>query len=514
MVIKLSHSKECAGAIPDLIMSISETSSGNHQPPAVIMHLLNNINDIMTSVKIDLYALVIDDEPQVSGFIAEVLKSDGWQVTEAHTAEEAFQLLDRNWSLVFCDVILGGTDGYAVLRHFSERYPEARFVLMTGHGSAAGALDATAGGAFDYLVKPFTVNDIVSISQNVREQIQIHTKSEKPNLETPSVGYISDIPLIGKSPKFVECLKLVGRVSQTNLPVLITGESGTGKEVVARAIHQRSPRAAGNFVTVNCGAVPSGLIESELFGHARGSFTGADRERLGLWEEATGGTLFLDEITETNQFFQVKLLRALQEGEIRRVGSNRTIKVDVRVIAATNRDIEKEVGEGRFRQDLMYRLNAVTIHLPPLRERVEDISLIAEHFAQLFRPPGSLPLKFSDEAMEKLKNYDWLGNIRELENAVLHAVSLSDDLVYSEHLPPRIRNYAESSKIISGENTNALEILPQNSSDKWLSLAEIEEKYVTQVVSHTNGNKQAAARLLNIDRKTLVRIINRSQSRL
>lgn len=471
-------------------------------------------NDIIPSVKHALCALVIDDEPQVSRFIAEVLRSDGWQVKEAHNAEEAFDLLEQNWSLVFCDVILGGTDGYAVLRHFSERHSDSRFVLMTGHGSAAGALDATAGGAYDYLVKPFTVNDILSISQNVREQIQVHTKQEKSNPEMPSVGYISDIPLIGKSPKFVECLKLVGRVAQTNLPVLITGESGTGKEVVAKAIHRRSPRAAGNFMTVNCGAIPAGLIESELFGHAKGSFTGADRERLGLWEEATGGTLFLDEITETNQFFQVKLLRALQEGEIRRVGSNRTIKVDVRVIAATNRDIENEVVEGRFRQDLMYRLNAVTIHLPPLRERVEDIPLIAEHFAQTFRPSSSLPLKFSDDAMETMKNYNWLGNIRELENAVLHAVSLSDDLVYSEHLPARIRNYAESSKNGFDENMNAPDILPQNSSEKWLTLAEMEEKYVTKVVSHTDGNKQAAARILNIDRKTLVRIITRAQSRL
>jgi len=458
-------------------------------------------------------ALVIDDEPQVSRFIVEVLKRDGWQVSEAHTAEEAFEMPERNWSLIFCDVVLGGTDGYAVLRHFSELQADARFVLMTGHSSAAGALDATAGGAYDYLVKPFTVNDILSISKNVREQVQIHAKQGKSKLKPPSVGYISDILLIGKSPKFVECLKLVGRVAQTNLPVLITGESGTGKEVVARAIHQRSARAPGKFVTVNCGAIPTGLIESELFGHAKGSFTGADRERLGLWEEASGGTLFLDEITETNQFFQIKLLRALQEGEIRRVGSNRTIKVDVRVIAATNQDIEKEVRKNRFRRDLMYRLNAVTINLPPLRERVEDIPLIAEHFAKKYRPGNSPPLKFSADSMEKLKNYNWLGNIRELENAVLHAVSLCDDLVYSEHLPPSIRFYAESLKAESDENVGLTSLLPQNRLNEWLSLAEMEEQYVTQVISHTQGNKQVAARLLKIDPKTLVRIINRSQSK-
>jgi two-component system, NtrC family, response regulator AtoC len=463
---------------------------------------------IISSVKNSLCALVIDDEPQIGRFVAEVLRTDGWQVSEAHSAEQAFAMLEQEWSLVFCDVILGETDGYAVLRRFSELQSDARFVLMTGHGSAAGALDATASGAYDYLVKPFSIDEILSISQNVREQIQLRTQPETRGSESSSPGYQSDISLIGKSPKFVDCLKLVGRVAPTDLPVLISGESGTGKEVVAKAIHRRSARASGAFITVNCGAIPLELIESELFGHAKGSFTGADRERVGLWEEADGGTLFLDEITETNPLFQVKLLRALQEGEIRRVGSNRTIKVDVRVIAATNRDIEEEVRTGRFRQDLMYRLNAVTIQLPPLRERVEDIPLLAKHFSRLVRSNNEPPLKFSDDALEKLKNYDWLGNIRELENAVLHAVSLSDDVVYPEHLPPRIRYFSKPPEPGSGEKTN----MPENPTPKWISLAEMEEKYVSEVLSHTGGNKQAAARLLNIDRKTLIRIINRSQS--
>ncbi len=210
--------------------------------------------------------------------------------------------------------------------------------------------------------------------------------------------------------------------------------------MIARAIHQRSRRAAGAFVPVNCGAIPVELIESELFGHARGSFTGADRERVGLWEEANDGTLFLDEITETNPLFQVKLLRALQQGEIRRVGSNQNKKLDVRVIAATNRDIEREVRENRFRQDLMYRLNAVTVELPPLRERVEDIPLLAEHFAGQIRPSDAPPVKFSSAAIEMLKKYEWQGNVRELENAILHAVSMCDDVIYPEHLPRQIRN--------------------------------------------------------------------------
>lgn len=466
--------------------------------------------DIIFPVKSSLHALVIDDEPQISGFVAQVLASEGWKVSEARTAEESFEMLEnQSWSLVFCDVVLGGTDGYAVLRRFSEQQPEARFVLMTGHGSAAGALDATAIGAYDYLTKPFTVDDITNISANVREQHQHRAKHEKSTRETSSFGYTSDIPLIGKSPKFVECLKLVGRVATTNLPVLIAGESGTGKEVVAKAIHRRSSRASGQFITVNCGAIPVELIESELFGHAKGSFTGADRERVGLWEEANGGTLFLDEITETSPLFQVKLLRALQEGEIRRVGSNRTSKVDVRVIAATNRDIEQEVREGRFRQDLMYRLNAVTIELPTLCQRIEDIPLLAEHFAKEVRPQGGMPLKFSADALEVLKNYDWQGNIRELENAVLHAVSLSDDVVYPEHLPARIRYFADSALKLAEISEESV-LTSHKRDEKWLSLAEMEEKYVVQVLAHTGGNKQAAARLLNIDRKTLTRIINRS----
>lgn len=456
-----------------------------------------------------LEALVIDDEPQISDFIAQLLDLDGWKVSSAQNAEQALKMLhERRWLLVFCDVILGGTDGYVVLRRFTEEQPDARFVLMTGHGSAAGALDATAIGAYDYLVKPFTVDDILNISKQVREQFQLRSKQEKFEGETVSSSYESDIPLIGKSPKFVECLKLVGRVAPTNLPVLITGESGTGKEVVARAIHRRSSRASGAFVTVNCGAIPVELIESELFGHAKGSFTGAERERLGLWEEADAGTIFLDEITETSPLFQVKLLRALQEGEIRRVGSNRTIKVDVRVIAATNRNIEEEVKENRFRQDLMYRLNAVSIDLPSLRERIEDIPLLAEHFAKQIRPTGGRATKFSSEAIQMLKRYDWRGNIRELENAVLHAVTLSEDIVYPEHLPARIRFFSETPR--KTEKCEESETTHQKPHGQWLSLAEMEEEYVAEVLEHTEGNKQAAARILNIDRKTLTRIIGRS----
>ncbi|MEP7075678.1 MAG: sigma-54 dependent transcriptional regulator [Acidobacteriota bacterium] len=453
-----------------------------------------------------LNALVIDDDVQVSGFVAQVLRSDGWEVQESQSAEQAFDLLQKKpWSLVFCDVVLGGTDGYQVLRRFQEVRPEAAFVLMTGYGSAAGAMDATAIGAYDYLIKPFTIDDLLHVTKLVREQNKPSSAKERSEEKLSTAGYTSDIPLIGKSPKFVNCMKMVGRVAPTDLPILISGESGTGKEVVAKAIHQRSTRKSGPFITVNCAAIPVDLIESELFGHAKGSFTGADRERAGLWEEADGGTIFLDEITETTAMFQVKLLRVLQESEIRRVGSNKTIKVDVRVIAATNRGIETEVSEGRFRQDLMYRLNAVTIQLPPLRERVEDILTLAQHFAKQVRLADARAIKFSTETVETLRGYPWPGNVRELENAVLHAVSLCEDVVQPRHLPDRMRSTERDAMTDIGGADES----PKTNAD-WISLSEMEGRYVAQVLDHTGGNKQAAARLLDIDRKTLSRILERN----
>jgi two-component system response regulator AtoC len=456
-------------------------------------------------VAASLNSLVVDDDPHVRRLVATVLASEGWKVVEAASAEEAFELMaDQTWDLVFCDVVLGGADGYEVLRRFSETQKDSRVVLMTGHGSAAGALDATSIGAHDYLVKPFSIDDVVALSALVKDRLRSAGRIDPAKSPAPE-GYRSDLPLIGKSPRFVECMKVVGRVSATNLPVLIAGESGTGKEVIARAIHKRSPRASGPFVTVNCGAIPNELIESELFGHAKGSFTGADRERVGLWEMASDGTLLLDEITETSPLFQVKLLRALQEGEIRRVGSNRSIPVDVRVLAASNRDIETEVAEGRFRQDLMFRLNAVTIELPPLRERADDIPLLAAYFAQKVGVSGQ-EVAFAPATMAILMSYSWPGNIRELENAVLHAVSLSDGTIYPEHLPARLRNFRTTSVGKAAPE-------PADHDRQYLPLAQIEEQYVKEVLEHTGGNKQAAANILAIDRKTLGRIVKRSESR-
>ena len=273
-----------------------------------------------------MQALVIDDDPQVRGFVSQVLQDEGWEVSEADSAETAFEMLrEQKWSAVFCDVLLGGADGFSVLRRFKEELPKTKVVLMTGRGSAVGALDATAYGAYDYLLKPFTVDALQQLSSSISERLT--NRPHHRAIATKGVGgYKSDIDLVGRSGAIIEVMKQVGRVAGTNLPVLLTGESGTGKEVVASALHQRSKRAQKSFVAVNCGAIPAELIESELFGHIRGAFTGADRDRRGLLEEADGGTVFLDEITETSSSFQVKLLRALQEGEIRKVGSNQTQK--------------------------------------------------------------------------------------------------------------------------------------------------------------------------------------------
>lgn len=455
----------------------------------------------------NMHALVIDDEAGVRRFVAEVLREDGWDVTEAETAESAFERLhEERWALVFCDVMLGGEDGYAVLKRFHVEQPQAQVVLMTGHGSAVGALDATAFGAHDYLLKPFGVNNVQALSRVIRRRTAKRASCVKEKKEAVAPVYTSDIALIGQSAAFVEAMKLVGHVAPTNLPVLITGESGTGKEIVAHAIHLRSRRAAHAFIAVNCGALSPELIESELFGHLRGSFTGAERDRQGLFEEADGGTIFLDEITEATPAFHVKLLRALQEGEIRRVGSNRTTHVDVRVIAASNRDVEEEVRHGRFRQDLLYRLNAVTIDLPPLRERREDILPLARHFAMRLRTACDSHLSFSREAIYLLESYPWPGNVRELENAVARAATLCDHTVSPEDLPARIQRYSASP--INGKTPSANETSPDN-KEEWPSVAEMEGRYVARVLAHTGGNKQAATRLLQVDPKTLDRMIKR-----
>ncbi|MET0626487.1 MAG: sigma-54 dependent transcriptional regulator [Pyrinomonadaceae bacterium] len=454
-----------------------------------------------------MQALVIDDDPQVRRFVGQVLLEEGWEVREADSAERAFELLhEGDWSLVVCDVFLGGANGFDVLRRYKEELPETQVVLMTGHGSAEGALDAAAFGAYDYLLKPFGVEPLCSLLEAVRERILQRAPRGVLTRRNAGPVYRSDIGLVGRSEAFIGVMKQVGRVATTNLPVIVTGESGTGKGVVAAALHRRSQRAAKPFIALNCGAISGELIESELFGHVKGAFTGAHADRRGLWEEADGGTIFLDEITETSPAFQVKLLRVLQEGDARRVGSNQTHRFDVRVVAASNRDVEQEVAAGRFRQDLFYRLNGVMIHLPPLRERREDIFPLASSFAERVWSLNA-SCAFSGEALRRLEQYDWPGNIRELENAVVRAVALCGGVVQPEDLPERIRDYRPA----TGEREAEAENAPVAAAEEWPTLSKIEGQYVARVLEHTRGNKQAAARLLGIDRKTLERMLKRHQ---
>jgi two-component system response regulator AtoC len=450
------------------------------------------------------HVLVIDDEPAITSLVGDVLRDDGWDVTKAESAEQAFELVrDKDWAAVFCDVQLGGANGFTVLKKFKEEVPGTKVVLMTGHGTATGALDATSFGAYDYLLKPFGLDELQSLSQALREQV---TGAKPRRLRIP---YQPDEAVLGRSAAFISVMKQVGRVAGTSLPVLLSGESGTGKEVVASSLHSRSTRAKQAFVAVNCGAISADLIESELFGHVKGSFTGADRDRTGLWEEANHGTVFLDEITETTPAFQVKLLRALQQGEIRRVGSNQTLRVDVRVIAASNRDVEAEVEAGRFRKDLFYRLNAVSIVLPPLRERREDILLLAKSFAD--RVYSLSPaVKFSVEALELLEQYPWPGNIRELENAVVRAAAICDGTIRVKDLPERVQQYSPHQVEELAAKQNGEESVNEPAKE-WKSLAVIEGRHVAKVLAHTGGNKQAAARILEVDRKTLDRMIKRHE---
>lgn len=451
--------------------------------------------------------LIIDDEPAIRGFASQVLREDGWDISEAASAEQAFAMMgSQNWAMVLCDVGLGGENGYQVLHRFKKESPATQVILMTGQGSAVGALDATSFGAYDYLLKPFGVEALLSLSSAIREQIALLPILSRVIHNRPAQVYTSDIQLVGRSETFIEVMKLVGRVAGTDLPVLVTGESGTGKEVIASALHVRSNRSKGPFVAVNCGALSAELVESELFGHVRGAFTGADRDRGGLWEQAHGGTLFLDEITETSPSFQVKLLRALQHGEIRRVGATESKRFDVRVIAASNRNVVLEVEAGRFRQDLFYRLNVVNIHLPPLRERQEDIFPLANSFAERvwsLNPSA----RFSAEALVLLEQYPWPGNIRELENAVVRAVALCSIEVRPIDLPEHIRNFQPGGK--DGMGVTPLSDPQLSSARHWPSLTEMEAEYVRSVLNHTKGNKQAAVRMLKVDRKKIERMIVR-----
>jgi two-component system, NtrC family, response regulator AtoC len=435
--------------------------------------------------------LVVDDDPASRDLLRRVLATEGHQVVTVGDGREALAELGRQPAdLVVSDIRMPDLDGVQLLERLRQAAPEVPVILVTAFGDVEGAVDAIRRGAFDYLAKPYDVDGIRHLVRRALAQAALASENRALRKQVRDKYRLEGI--VGRSEAMLRVFKTAARVAQSDATVLIEGESGTGKEQVARAIHAASPRADMPFVAVDCGAIAEGVLESELFGHAKGAFTGAQGSRRGLFEEAHRGTLFLDEMGDVGPALQARLLRALQEGEVRRVGANESTPVDVRVLAATNKDLARQVKEGKFREDLYYRVNVVTIRLPPLRERREDIPLLAEHFAAKHgRPEGSA---ITPEARELLVAYDWPGNVRELENVVARALALNHaGLVVPEDLPDRLRGLPPA--------------VPSSGSAERPTLAEVERRYAVQVLGETGGNKTRAAEILGIDRKTLYRIL-------
>mgnify|MGYP003767032177 CR=1 FL=1 len=391
--------------------------------------------------------LIVDDEPNIRRVLEAVFTKDGYQVQTAENGRKALDILatDPNLNVAVCDLIMPDMNGVEVLKAAKEINPRLSVVMITAHGTIKTAVDAMKLGAFDYITKPFDMDEIKLIVKNALERSRL--LGENVELKQELKGRYKFDNIVGNSGKMQEVYKVIERVAASNATVLIRGESGTGKELVARAIHYNSPRAQKQFVAVSCAALPETLLESELFGHEKGAFTGAVGQKAGRFELAHQGTLFLDEVPEITPAVQVKLLRALQEREFERVGGTKTVKVDVRLIAATNRDLEQLVADGQFRADLYYRLQVIQIFLPALRERREDIPSLVEHFIAKFNKENGKQAKFlSPEAMDLVMKYDWPGNIRELENAIERCVVLadpSDELLTPDLLPFAIQAAAE-----------------------------------------------------------------------
>ena len=447
------------------------------------------------------HILVVDDDQSSRDLLARILTSAGHRVTALTDGREAVAALTAGDppDLVVSDIRMAEMDGLQVIDAFRERAPETPVILVTAFGNIDGALEAIRRGAADYLSKPYDVDAIKLVVARALQHRALAMENRALRRGLRDRYRLENV--VGRSEAMLQVYKTAARVASTDATVLIQGESGTGKELVARAIHAASPRASGPFVAVDCGAIAEGVLESELFGHTRGAFTGAQVARRGLFEEAHHGTLFLDEIGDVGPNLQARLLRALQEGTIRRVGANDPIAVDVRIVAATNRDMDAAVKQGTFRADLYYRLHVVSIRIPPLRERREDIPLLAEHFAQKHgRAEGSA---ISPEARELLVAYDWPGNVRELENAVARALALNPSgVVIPEDLPDAIH--------LAQAEPAPVPLPPPGDRP---TLAELERRYASQVLGETGGNKTRAAEILGIDRKTLYRILGEREDR-
>ena len=446
--------------------------------------------------------LVVDDDKVSCRLFTEVLEGEGHEVRNAYSGEEALERLrSEPYDLLLVDVRMPGITGLEVTRTVRHEQPQLPIIVMTAFGSIETAVEAIQEGAADYVSKPMNLDELKKIVSRALGQRELSASSRRKvkQLEDPE----QQKTVIGRSPAMVEVFKRVARVAPTKSTVLILGESGTGKEVIARSIHRHSDRAQRPFVAVDCGALTETLLESELFGHTRGAFTGALSDKKGVFQLANGGTCFLDEIGDVSANMQSKLLRVLQEGEVRPVGAKDWLKVDVRVLAATNKDLTDLVKRGAFREDLYYRLNVVTIHLPPLRERPEDIDPLLEIFIRRYSELARKDITaISDEALQRLKTYSWPGNIRQLENAIEQAMVLSTHPVLTlEDLPPEVRQGVTPS--YSNAENDALLI-----SDM-ASLDEIKKRYVVYVINRVRGNISRAAKILNVDRRSLYRMLAR-----
>jgi DNA-binding NtrC family response regulator len=448
--------------------------------------------------------LFIDDEPGSRESLTLLLEREGYRVDAVAAGEEALGLLARkSYDVIITDLFLPGVSGIDILKHVKEHSLPCNVILITGNASAETAVEAMKEGAFDYITKPLNFEKLKVLVAKAVEKSRL--VAENLYLRQQLRGKYKFEKIIGNSPAIQPVFSRMEKILHTDSTVLILGESGTGKELVARAIHFNGSRKEKPFIPINCGAIPAELLESELFGHVRGSFTGAVADKLGKFEVANQGTIFLDEIGTMPMHLQMKLLRVLQEQEVERVGSTRRTKLDVRVISATNSDLEQRVRRGQFREDLYYRLNVIPIHLPPLRERREDIPLLAKHFMRKICTDMRRPvLELTHGALRALENYEWPGNVREMENVIERAIALTDSDIIDRHdLPPQIGGVIRES-----DHLPSL-LIPDEGLDLTETIAQIELALIRQAMEKSHHVKARAADLLNINRTTLVEKIKR-----
>ncbi len=432
--------------------------------------------------------LVVDDELSMREFLAILLEREGYEVVTAGDAATALShLASTEFALVISDVQMPGLNGLALLERIKEASPETVVLLITAFSTAEQAVEAMKLGAYDYLAKPFKVDEVKLLVANALEKRDLRRENRQLREKVAVCDGYGGI--VGNSRRMQELFQLLGKVAESTTTVLISGESGTGKELAARAIHHAGPRRSKPFVAVNCGAIPENLIESELFGHARGAFTGAVGERPGLFEQAGGGTVFLDEIGELPLAMQTRLLRVIQEREVRRVGGSSVKKVDVRLVAASNRDLEQQVKDGSFRDDLYYRINVVQVVMPPLRERVEDIPLLVEHLVRKHGKPGSLVMP---DALQALMVYQFPGNVRELENIIERSLVLDPHRITLASLPAQVRNAVKQFDLHT-----AVEI-PDEGIELEPALEQLERQYLVKALEKSGGSKTKAAELLGM----------------